>query len=105
MKPVTGSKIQPKKKVASDSNRVPESIREGEILIDIAENRWKLGSSIGVRGLGEVFLASNKTYEPVGSDAPHIVKVEPHKNGSLFMEINCYLRMARSDMEIGRAHV
>jgi vaccinia related kinase len=95
MEPATGSKIQPKKKLASNGN---DSIGDGEILIDNAENRWKLGRSIGVQGYGEVYLASSKTDEPVGSDAEHIVKVELHKNGSLFMEINCYLRMARSDM-------
>jgi hypothetical protein len=57
-------------------------------LIDIAENRWKAGRSIGVLGDRKVYLASSKTDEPVGSDAQHIVKVELHNNGSLFMEIN-----------------
>jgi hypothetical protein len=37
MKPVTGSKTQPQKEVASHDNRVPDSLFEGEILIDIAE--------------------------------------------------------------------
>jgi hypothetical protein len=48
MKPVTGTKTQPQKKVASGDNRVPHSLSEGEILIDIAENRWRLGRSMGV---------------------------------------------------------
>jgi hypothetical protein len=43
IKPVTGSKTQPQKKVASD-----DSLFEGEILIGIAENRWRLGRSMGV---------------------------------------------------------
>ncbi|PNF16481.1 Serine/threonine-protein kinase VRK1 [Cryptotermes secundus] len=98
MKRATGSEIRGKKKVASHGNRLPNSICDGEILIDNAENRWKLGRSIGVQGSAEVYLASSKTDEPVGSDAQHIVKVEPHENGSLFMEINCCLRMARSDI-------
>jgi vaccinia related kinase len=92
-KPVTGSKTQHHKKVASD-----DSLFEQEILIDIAENRWSLDRSMGVRGLGAVYLASNKTDEPVGSDAQHVVIVEPHQNGHLFMEINSYRRMAKSDM-------
>jgi vaccinia related kinase len=79
--------------VASD-----DSLFEREILIDIAENRWSLGRSMGVQGLGAVYLASNKTDEPVGSDAQHVVIVEPHQNGHLFIEINRYLRMAKSDM-------
>jgi vaccinia related kinase len=95
MEPATGSKIQPEKKVTSNGN---DSIGDREISIDNAENRWKLGRSIGVQGYGEVYLASSKTDEPVGSDAQHIVKVEPLKKGSLYRKINCYLRMARSDM-------
>jgi hypothetical protein len=75
MKPARGSKIQPKKKVASNGNRLPDSIRDGEILIDNAENRWKLGRSIGVQGY-EVYLASSKRDEPVGSDAHSKSKVK-----------------------------
>jgi vaccinia related kinase len=95
MEPATGSKIQPEKKVSSNGN---DSIGDGDILIDNAQNRWKLGRSIGVQDCSEVYLASSKTDEPVGSDAQHIVKVEPLKKRSLYREINCYLRMARSDM-------
>ncbi|PNF39204.1 hypothetical protein B7P43_G01303 [Cryptotermes secundus] len=97
--PATGAEIeQPKKRVASNGNRLPDPIREGEILVDIAKNQWKLGSSVGVGGFGEIYLASSNTYKPVGSDAQHVVKVEPHKNGPLFVEMNCYLRVAKSDM-------
>jgi vaccinia related kinase len=98
MKPATGSKTRPQKKVTSDVNRVPDYLFEGDMLIDIAENRWRLGRPMGVRGFGEVYLASNKTDRPVGSDAQHVVIIEPHQNGHLFMEINRYLRMAKSDM-------
>jgi len=48
--------------------------------------------------ISHFFIASSNTYKPVGPDAQHVVKVEPHKNGPLFVEINCYLRVAKSDM-------
>jgi vaccinia related kinase len=99
MKPATrGEMEQPKKRVASNGNRLPDTICEGEVLIGITTNQWKLGRSIGTGGFGEVYLASSNGYEPVGSDAQHVVKVEPHKKGPLFVEINCYLRVAKSDM-------
>jgi vaccinia related kinase len=89
---------QPKKTVAPNGNRLPHLIPEGEILTDITKNQWKLGRSIGAGGSGEVYLASSNTYEPVGPDAQYVVKVGPHENGSLFVETNCYLTMAKSDM-------
>jgi vaccinia related kinase len=99
MKASTGVKIEhAKKRVASNGNRLPDPIPEGEILTDISMNEWKLGRLIGVGGSGKVYLASSNTYGPVGSDAQYVVKVQPHTSGSLFMEINCYLRMAKSNM-------
>jgi vaccinia related kinase len=99
MEPATGEEMeQPKRRIASNGYILPDPICEGEVLIDIAANQWKLGRSVGIGGFGEVYLASSNAYEPVGSDAQHVVKVEPHKNGPLFVEINCYLRVAKSDM-------
>jgi vaccinia related kinase len=99
IKPATGAeREQPVKKVDSNGNKFPECILEGEILQDITMNQWKLGKSIGTGGFGEIYLASNNINETVGLDAQYVVKVEPHENGTLFVEINCYLRMARSAM-------
>jgi vaccinia related kinase len=89
---------QPVKKVDSNGNKFPECILEGEILQDITMNQWKLGKSIGTGGFGEIYLASNNINETVDLDAQYVVKVEPHENDTLFVEINCYLRMARSAM-------
>lgn len=55
--PATGAEIeQPKKRVASNGNRLPDPIREGEIFVDITKNQWKLGRSVGVGGFGEIYL-------------------------------------------------
>jgi vaccinia related kinase len=54
--PSAGAEIEPKKRLASNGNRLPDPIREGEMLTDITENQWKLGKSIGVGGFGEIYL-------------------------------------------------
>lgn len=33
-----------------------KSIPEGEILTDLKDKKWKLGSAIGIGGFGEIYL-------------------------------------------------
>lgn len=42
--------------------------------------------------------ASNNITSPVGQDAKYVVKIEPHNNGPLFVEMNFYIRAARKHM-------
>nr|XP_018904473.1 PREDICTED: serine/threonine-protein kinase VRK1-like [Bemisia tabaci] len=88
----------PKKKGASNDSEVEEFLQEGEVLTDITKNKWKLGKSIGAGGFGKIYLASQNLYGPVDSNAKYVIKVEPHKNGPLFVEMNFYLRVAKLDM-------
>lgn len=44
------------------------------------------------------FTASNDITSPVGQDAKYVVKIEPHNNGPLFVEMNFYIRAARKHM-------
>jgi vaccinia related kinase len=81
-----------------NGGNLPNNIWEGELLMDTANNQWRLGKLIDDGGFGEVYLASSNIYEPVNSDAQYIVKLEPYDNGSLTTEINCYRRMAESAM-------
>jgi vaccinia related kinase len=97
--PTTAAKMEePEQRVASNGNLFTVCTWEEEILLDTTRKQWKLGKLIGAGGSGEVYLASSNIYEPVDSDAQHIVKVEPDANGSLIVEINCYTRMAESAM-------
>ncbi|XP_055323194.1 nucleosomal histone kinase 1 isoform X2 [Sitodiplosis mosellana] len=71
----------------------PESIPLGEVLTDLSKQQWKIGPSIGAGGFGEIYCAtkaseSTKKYE----DYPYVVKVEPHGNGPLFVEMHFYMR-------------
>lgn len=88
----------PKKRFASNGVRLPDPIREGELLTDIAKKTWRLGRSVGLGGFGEIYLASDDTRKPVGQDAKYVIKVEPHKNGPLFVEMNFYIRVAKIEM-------
>jgi vaccinia related kinase len=44
------------------------------------------------------FVASSDIMLPVGQDAKYVVKIEPHNNGPLFVEMNFYIRTARKHM-------
>lgn len=83
----------------------------GTILTDIAKKRWRIGKPIGEfepenmlfnqflsvkfvgkGSFGEIFLASDEINTPVtSSNAKYVVKIEPHSNGPLFVEIHCLL--------------
>lgn len=88
----------PEPRFAPNGYRLPDPIREGEILTDVTKKQWRLGRSIGLGGFGEIYLASDDIKKPVGTDSQHVIKVEPHSNGPLFVEMNFYLRVARSQM-------
>ena len=51
----------------------------------------------GVGGFGEIYLCSEDTSKNVGEDATLAMKIEPHENGPLFVEMNFYLRAASPD--------
>ena len=76
----------------------PDPIPNGAILTDLAGKQWRIGKSIGAGGFGEIYLASDDISKPVNDKAPYVVKIEPHDNGPLFVEINVYIRIAKPDM-------
>ena len=59
--------------------------------------QWRIGSSIGLGGFGEIYAASRvKKGNGENGDCQSedfIVKVEPHTNGPLFVEIAFYLKV------------
>lgn len=88
----------PVKRVAAAGCKLPAQLPAGVILTDITQNKWKLGNTIGHGGFGDIYLASNDITSPVGEDAKYVVKIEPHNNGPLFVEMNFYIRTARKHM-------
>jgi len=94
---------------AANGYKLPAPLPAGEVLkAPHAKKEWMLGQSIGVGGFGEIYLAREKSaagqhgrqaaVKAVGEDAPLAVKIEPHENGPLFVEMNFYLRAAKPDM-------
>ncbi|XP_064544062.1 trichohyalin [Drosophila montana] len=68
------------------------SVVNGTILRDVLSKAWRLGRPIGKGNFGEIFLASDDTVCPVSSEsAKYVVKIEPHSNGPLFVEIHCLI--------------
>ncbi|XP_052862756.1 uncharacterized protein LOC128269353 [Anopheles cruzii] len=69
---------------------------DGTLLMDLALKQWRIGKPIGKGSFGEIFLASDDIEQPVTSEtAEYVVKIEPHSNGPLFVEIHCLLNTAK----------
>ena len=73
-----------------------------ELLTFLRGVEWRIGSSIGLGGFGEIY-AARKVKKGNDNDSggdgdnnrseDYIVKVEPHTNGPLFVEIAFYLKV------------
>ncbi|EDW83687.1 uncharacterized protein Dwil_GK13744 [Drosophila willistoni] len=86
-------KSGPAKKAKGKLYAMPEKLKEGTVLTDLAKGQWRIGPSIGIGGFGEIYAASR-----VGDKSQDaVVKCEPHGNGPLFVEMHFYLRNAKMD--------
>ncbi|KAJ8922209.1 hypothetical protein NQ315_004146 [Exocentrus adspersus] len=88
----------PRKKGSSGiSNGI--DIKEGEVVSDILGKKWKLGKPIGIGGFGQIFQAADKASSDTNTNSTsYVAKIERHKSGPLFVEINCYLRIAKPEI-------
>ena len=82
------------KRKAANGYKMPEKLPTGTILTALNKKQFRIGQSIGVGGFGEIYLCSDDISRPVGDDASKAVKIEPHSNGPLFVEMNFYIRAA-----------
>uniref|UniRef100_A0A1I8PWM3 non-specific serine/threonine protein kinase n=1 Tax=Stomoxys calcitrans TaxID=35570 RepID=A0A1I8PWM3_STOCA len=74
------------------------SVVNGTVLYDLNEKPWRLGRPIGKGNFGEIFLASDNISIPVTNEnAKFVVKIEPHSNGPLFVEIHCLMNTANKE--------
>ncbi|XP_065168643.1 serine/threonine-protein kinase VRK1 [Atheta coriaria] len=72
---------------------MPDPIAQGEVLQDICKRQWILGPSIGKGGFGEIYSA--RPSDNSTKDYKYVIKIEPHENGPLFVEMHFYNRCAR----------
>ncbi|PSN32502.1 Nucleosomal histone kinase 1 [Blattella germanica] len=92
----TTAKKAPVKRKAAKGYKLPDPIRNGEILKDGMKKEWQIGPSIGIGGFGEIYSASDITDSPKKKASfPYAVKIEPHGNGPLFVEMHFYIKVAK----------
>jgi len=87
------------KRKGASGYELPEHIDEGTIVDALGQKglQFRFGKSIGTGGFGEIYLASKDVSRNVGDEATLAVKIEPHLNGPLFVEMNFYIRAASQD--------
>eukprot|EP00095_Tigriopus_kingsejongensis_P004615 maker-scaffold559_size137194-snap-gene-0.24 protein:Tk04615 transcript:maker-scaffold559_size137194-snap-gene-0.24-mRNA-1 annotation:"serine threonine-protein kinase vrk1-like" len=76
---------------------LPDPLPKGHVLVDTRKRAWQLGDSIGLGGFGEIYAAQRFRAGPGAhlDEEDFVIKVEPHSNGPLFVEIAFYLRAAQ----------
>lgn len=75
---------------------LPDPLPKGLVIKDVRKNRWRIGKAIGLGGFGEIYSAA--LFDGTRfSKEDYVVKVEPHTNGPLFVELNFYCRAASSE--------
>ncbi|XP_044020349.1 serine/threonine-protein kinase VRK1-like [Aphidius gifuensis] len=90
-----GGKKGPGKKGAN-GYKMPDPINAGEVLTDMAKKQWIIGKSIGVGGFGEIYSAAPYSGK-LPKEYPAVIKIEPHGNGPLFVEMHFYMRNCKPD--------
>lgn len=92
--------MPPKKgKKGAAGYRLPAPMEAGTTLTDLAKRSWVLGPSVGSGGFGALYTAKEKG----GEGRQCVVKIEPHENGPLFVEMHYYLSCGRPEHLAGWA--
>lgn len=73
-----------------------DPLPQGLVLKDLRKKTWKLGKSIGLGGFGEIYAAALLDGHTL-SEEDYVVKVEPHNNGPLFVELHFYCRATKKE--------
>lgn len=71
-----------------------DPLPEGLVIKDLRKKTWKIGKSIGLGGFGEIYSAALLDGKTL-SEEDYVVKVEPHSNGPLFVELHFYCRATK----------
>jgi len=75
---------------------LPDPLPEGMVIKDLRKQKWKIGKSVGLGGFGEIYSAALLDDKSL-SDEEYVVKVEPHSNGPLFVELHFYCRATKRE--------
>jgi len=74
-----------------------DKLPEGLIVTDLRKQQWRLGKSVGLGGFGEIYSAAFLNGRGNWSEENYVVKVEPHTNGPLFVELHFYCRATKKE--------
>lgn len=86
------------RKKAANGYQMPAPVPLGTVLTDMAKRQWKVGPSIGSGGFGEIYCVCEASSGVKRTeDYPYVMKIEPHGNGPLFVEMHFYMRNAKQD--------
>ncbi|XP_073965664.1 uncharacterized protein [Choristoneura fumiferana] len=73
-----------------------EALPPGIVFSDIQQKKWRIGKPIGRGSFGRIYLASDNVDKDVTKlNANYVVKIEPHSNGPLFVEVHCLVRTSQ----------
>jgi len=97
-----------KKPRKANGYKMPAPIPLGFIVKNnVQKKAWEIGPSIGKGGFGEIYSCkpiehnkedtATKVKTPSKTFHPYVMKVEPHENGPLFVEMHFYMRVAKKE--------
>jgi len=69
----------------------------GTVLKDSRLKTWTVGKAIGAGGFGAIYLCDRGEHDSIGDDSEFVVKIEPHSNGPLFVEMHVFLRLGMEE--------
>jgi len=69
----------------------------GTVLKDTRLKTWTVGKAIGAGGFGAIYLCDRREQDTIGDDSEFVVKIEPHSNGPLFVEMHVFLRLGMEE--------
>lgn len=76
---------------------LPDPLPENLIVTDLRKQKWKIGKSVGLGGFGEIYSAAFLNGRGKWSKEEFVIKVEPHTNGPLFVELHFYCRATKKE--------
>jgi len=95
-KPVEENSEEIKPRRSPNGYLLSDPLPEGLVLKDLHKKTWKIGKSIGLGGFGEIYSAALLDGKTL-SEEDYVVKVEPHSNGPLFVELHFYCRATKRE--------
>lgn len=73
----------------------------GTVLKDTRLKTWTVGKPIGAGGFGAIYLCDRGDNGEISNDSEFVVKIEPHSNGPLFVEMHVFLRIGLEEHMAG----